>query len=108
LFMDSLIFCQRVPCLRKPAKMPSSDGRTAGGLRSCCTGVALNSQTRLLIRSERLHWVEEHYDLIKRLTFNSVLMQITAGSLLGGFGRRVRYWSERMLDDGLCHLAGAA
>lgn len=58
----------------------------------------------ILTHPERLHWVEEHYDLIKRLSSNSVLMQITAGSLLGGFGPRARYWAERMLDDGLCHL----
>ena len=28
-------------------------------------------------------------------------MQLTAGSLLGDFGRAPRYWSERMLDEGL-------
>ena len=31
-------------------------------------------------------------------------MQITAGSVTGRFGRRPRYWAERMLDEGLCHL----
>jgi protein-tyrosine phosphatase len=31
-------------------------------------------------------------------------MQITAGSVMGRFGRRPRYWAERMLDEGLCHL----
>jgi tyrosine-protein phosphatase YwqE len=80
--------------------LPSGCGRIA-------PGVALNSRTRLFIHSERLHRVEEHYDLIKRLTFNSVLMQITAGSLLG-FGRREQYRPERMLDDDLWHLAGTA
>jgi protein-tyrosine phosphatase len=58
----------------------------------------------ILTHPERLSWIEGRYDLIKRFVNNSVLMQITAGSLLGQFGRRPRYWAERMLDDGLCHL----
>ena len=49
-------------------------------------------------------WVEGHYDLIGRLVASSVPMQITAGSVMGRFGRRPRYWAERMLDEGLCHL----
>src|SRR5262245_43289106 len=58
----------------------------------------------ILTHPERLSWIEGHYDLIWRFVNNSVLMQITAGSLLGLFGRRPRYWAERMLDEGLCHL----
>jgi protein-tyrosine phosphatase len=58
----------------------------------------------VLTHPERLSWIEGEYDLIKRFVNNSVLMQITAGSLLGQFGRRPRYWAERMLDEGLCHL----
>jgi protein-tyrosine phosphatase len=58
----------------------------------------------ILTHPERLSWIEVHYDLIRRLVSSSVLMQITAGSLMGRFGRRPRYWAERMLDEGLCHL----
>jgi protein-tyrosine phosphatase len=58
----------------------------------------------ILTHPERLSWIEGHYDLIRRLVSNSVLMQITAGSVMGGFGRRPRYWAERMLDEGFCHL----
>jgi protein-tyrosine phosphatase len=58
----------------------------------------------ILTHPERLSWIEGHYELIERLVYNSTLMQITAGSLMGQFGRRPRYWAERMLDDGLCHL----
>src|SRR5215471_20949484 len=49
----------------------------------------------ILTHPERLSWVEGHYDLIERLVYNSTLMQITAGSLTGQFGRRPRYWAER-------------
>ena len=31
-------------------------------------------------------------------------MQLTAGSVTGHFGKRTRYWAERMLDDGLVHI----
>ena len=58
----------------------------------------------IVTHPERLSWVEANYDLIKRLVYNGNLLQLTAGSLLGRFGRRPRYWAERMLDDGLCHL----
>lgn len=58
----------------------------------------------ILTHPERLSWIEGHYDLIKRLVYSGILMQLTAGSLMGSFGRRPRYWAERMLDDGLCHL----
>jgi protein-tyrosine phosphatase len=33
-----------------------------------------------------------------------VLMQITAGSVEGRFGKRPLYWAERMLDEGLVHI----
>jgi protein-tyrosine phosphatase len=58
----------------------------------------------ILTHPERLSWIEGHYDLIRRLVSSSVLMQITAGSVMGRFGRRPCYWAERMLDEGLCHL----
>ena len=53
----------------------------------------------ILTHPERLSWIEGHYDLIRRLVSSSVLMQITAGSVMGRFGRRPHYWAERMLDE---------
>jgi protein-tyrosine phosphatase len=67
-------------------------------------GVQAAGFVPILTHPERLSWIEGHYDQIVRLFRNSVLMQITAGSLMGRFGRRPCYWAERMLDDGLCHL----
>lgn len=58
----------------------------------------------VLTHPERLSWIERHYALIKQLARNGVLMQLTAGSLTGRFGPRPRYWAERMLDEGLCHV----
>ncbi|MCP4202459.1 MAG: tyrosine protein phosphatase [bacterium] len=41
------------------------------------------------------------FDLMRRLADNGALFQLTAMSLTGGFGRRVRSLSERMLAAGL-------
>lgn len=67
-------------------------------------GLQTRGYVPILTHPERLSWVDAQYDLIKRLVYNGVLMQLTAGSLTGRFGRRPRYWADRMLDEGLCHL----
>jgi protein-tyrosine phosphatase len=58
----------------------------------------------LLTHPERLLWIETHYELIQQMAFSGVLMQLTAGSITGAFGRRARYWAERMLDEGAVDL----
>ncbi|MBL8304617.1 MAG: capsular biosynthesis protein [Ideonella sp.] len=58
----------------------------------------------VLTHPERLVWIEQHYDTFVALAHRGVWMQITAAAVLGKFGRRARYWSERMLDEGLVHI----
>src|SRR5262245_28870634 len=58
----------------------------------------------ILTHPERLTWIESHYQTVQRLAQGGVWMQLTAGSLSGAFGRMPRYWSERMLDEGIVHL----
>src|SRR5262245_1951010 len=58
----------------------------------------------ILTHPERLSWIDQQYALIRRMVQNGLWMQLTAGSLTGQFGRRPRYWAERMLDEGLCHV----
>jgi protein-tyrosine phosphatase len=60
--------------------------------------------TPLLTHPERLTWIEDHYDAVVRLADRGALMQITAGSVTGRFGRRPKYWAERMLDEGLVYI----
>lgn len=60
--------------------------------------------TPILTHPERLTWIEQKYDLIKALAARGVWMQLTCGSVRGRFGRRAKYWAERMLDEGLVHL----
>ena len=40
-------------------------------------------------------------DLVQRLVRAGALIQLTAASITGGFGKRPLYWSERMLDEGI-------
>lgn len=58
----------------------------------------------IVTHPERLTWINSHYDLFQRLAASGVWMQITAGSLIGRFGRAAQMWSERMLRDGIVHL----
>jgi protein-tyrosine phosphatase len=58
----------------------------------------------ILTHPERLGWISTHYGLIEQLVGAGVWMQVTAGSLTGGFGRRARYWAERLLDEGKVHV----
>lgn len=53
---------------------------------------------------ERLSWIDTHYEVFGRLAHAGALMQITAGSVTGRFGRRPKYWAERMLDERQVHL----
>jgi protein-tyrosine phosphatase len=58
----------------------------------------------VITHPERLTWIEDHYPMFKRLVEHGAWMQLTAASVAGRFGRRPRYWSERMLDDGCVHI----
>lgn len=58
----------------------------------------------VITHPERLTWIEDHYAVFTQLVEMGAWMQVTAGSLTGRFGRRPKYWSERMLKDGLVHI----
>lgn len=58
----------------------------------------------VITHPERLSWIEGQYPVFQRLVKNGAWMQITAGSLTGRFGKRPRYWAERMLDERLVHI----
>ena len=58
----------------------------------------------ILTHPERLSWIEGQYDAIRAMVHKNVWIQLTAGSLAGRFGRRPRYWAQRILDEGLCHV----
>lgn len=58
----------------------------------------------IITHPERLSWIEEHHALFGQMVHAGAWMQVTAGSLTGRFGRRPRYWAERMEDEHLVHV----
>ncbi|MEZ5844239.1 MAG: CpsB/CapC family capsule biosynthesis tyrosine phosphatase [Hyphomicrobiaceae bacterium] len=58
----------------------------------------------ILTHPERLSWIESRFDVIEQMAERGVWMQITAGSLAGAFGRRVRYWADRMVGEGMVQI----
>jgi protein-tyrosine phosphatase len=73
-------------------------------LESHAFGLQAAGYVPILTHPERLSWIESHYVIFQRMASRGVWMQLTAGSVLGAFGRRPRYWAERMLDEGLCQI----
>lgn len=54
----------------------------------------------IVTHPERMSWLEHHYDTIERLNALGCLMQVTAGSITGSFGKSARHQAERLLDEG--------
>lgn len=61
----------------------------------------------VLTHPERLTWIDAHYDVVCEIGAAGAAVQITAASITGGFGRRPRYWSERMLDEARVDLVAS-
>ncbi len=55
----------------------------------------------ILTHPERLTWIENNWPKIEALAQKGVWMQVTAGSLTGQFGRRPKYWAEKLIDGRL-------
>ncbi len=70
------------------------------GIKQLCKGIINAGYMPVLTHPERLTWIENNYQLICALDELGVVVQITAGSITGTFGKRAQYWSERMLDEG--------
>jgi protein-tyrosine phosphatase len=60
--------------------------------------------TPVFTHPERLKWIEHGYEAMKAAAASGVWMQVTAGSLTGRFGKRPKYWAERMLAEGLVSI----
>ncbi len=58
----------------------------------------------LITHPERLTWAEDHYQDFVELAEEGAWIQITAGSIIGRFGRHARYLAEQMLDQGIVHI----
>lgn len=54
----------------------------------------------IITHPERLTWLSSHYDVFEQLNDAGCLVQVTAGSITGEFGRTARYFAERMMEEG--------
>jgi protein-tyrosine phosphatase len=54
----------------------------------------------IITHPERLTWTRTHYEVIERLNRLGCLIQLTADSITGGFGRNAQNLAYRMLDEG--------
>ncbi len=61
----------------------------------------------VITHPERLTWIEDHYPKFIALARRGAWLQLTAGALVGKFGKRARHWSERLLGDGVIHLVAS-
>jgi protein-tyrosine phosphatase len=69
--------------------------------------ISVSGWVPILTHPERFAWMEERYDILPGLVEAGVLMQVTAGSLVGVFGEGPRRLAERMLEDGLVHVVAS-
>lgn len=61
----------------------------------------------LLAHVERCSAFHEDHGLAGRLSDRGFLLQVTAGSLVGRFGRRVEQVARRLLEDGHAHVVSS-
>lgn len=61
----------------------------------------------VITHPERLVWIEDHYPKFVELARRGAWMQLTAGAIVGKFGRRAKYWSERLLNEGWVHIVAS-
>jgi protein-tyrosine phosphatase len=73
-------------------------------LESAALDLLEDGHVPVFTHPERLTWIEDHYATVKRMAEAGVWMQVTGGSVTGRFGKRARYWAERMLDEGIVDI----
>lgn len=72
-----------------------------------CQSLLDDGYAPILTHPERLTWIRSHYDVIEALNDAGVLLQVTAGSLTGAFGRTARFYSEKLLLEGRVDLVAS-
>jgi protein-tyrosine phosphatase len=68
------------------------------------TDLQLAGLVPILAHPERLEYFQENPNLLGRLIRSGALAQLTADSLVGGFGQRARVVSRLMLEHNLVHF----
>lgn len=58
----------------------------------------------VITHPERLKYIESYYDTFAKVARRGAWLQVTAGAVTGKFGKKVRYWAERMLEERIVHV----
>jgi protein-tyrosine phosphatase len=61
----------------------------------------------VLTHPERMSWVDRNEELLNRLVLSGVWMQMTAGAIIGGFGKKVKRQAIEMLHRGMIHIVAS-
>jgi len=61
----------------------------------------------VLAHVERYLWIDRALPWIERMSRSGVMMQVTAGSFFGDYGRKAQDWSMRLLLDGLVSIVAS-
>lgn len=60
--------------------------------------------TPVIAHPERMKMFINNYEFLHELVDQGALMQLTASSLYGKFGKEIEVFSHEILSDGLCHI----
>ncbi|MEE8423956.1 MAG: CpsB/CapC family capsule biosynthesis tyrosine phosphatase [Thermodesulfobacteriota bacterium] len=60
--------------------------------------------TPIITHVERTLWIKRKFEELKKLIQKGALLQITAMSITGEFGRSAQQWSEKLLKENLVHI----
>ncbi|MFQ5900664.1 MAG: tyrosine-protein phosphatase [Thermodesulfobacteriota bacterium] len=60
--------------------------------------------TPVITHVERTAWIQREFQQLHNFIKNGALIQITAMSITGDFGRFAKYWAEKLLKDRLVHI----
>lgn len=101
LDLTSKLASGRSPCINETKYFLLEPNHTilTPNLDRYCSRLLDDGFVPILTHPERLAWVRSNFELVKHLRKMGVLMQITANSLDGAFGRRSKDLALRMLNE---------
>jgi protein-tyrosine phosphatase len=89
-----------VLCEAPPAVLPTHMDRLFMNMMAA-------GYTPILAHVERYRWIDRALPWVERMAQSGVLMQVTAGSFFGDYGRIAQDWSMRLLLDGLVSIVAS-
>jgi protein-tyrosine phosphatase len=75
-----------------------------GSFEQVMNSLIARGKKMIFAHPERIHPLLGDIERIAALVRNGMLMQVSSGSLLGDFGRRVEAFAWKLLDNGLAHF----